>query len=151
MTKRDLITAAVGGLIAVALAGGASWAAIGDTGTIQACYDSAGNLKVVSSLPCPRNQTLLEWNREGPKGTDGRNGTNGRDGKDLLSATLTAMMPTALKAARGSRRSTASAPTPATAGTGPPGSGASTHCREPRATTVQAMLRSATAATAPSR
>ena len=51
MTKRDLITAAVGGLIAVALAGGASWAAIGDTGTIQACYDSAGNLKVVSSLP----------------------------------------------------------------------------------------------------
>jgi hypothetical protein len=82
MTKRDLITAAVGGLIAVALAGGASWAAIGDTGTIQACYDSAGNLKVVSSLPCPRNQTLLEWNREGPKGTDGRNGTNGRDGKD---------------------------------------------------------------------
>jgi hypothetical protein len=63
MGGRGLLAAAVGALAATALAGGIAWAAIpGDGGVIQGCYDSGGNLKVVSAPPCPKGYTPLAWN-----------------------------------------------------------------------------------------
>ena len=54
----------------------------GANGTIQGCYDSGGNLKVVASLPCAKGYTALAWSQTGPAGKDGTNGTNGTNGKD---------------------------------------------------------------------
>jgi hypothetical protein len=77
MTKRDFVAAAAGALAASALAGGVAWAAIPDSdGVIQGCYNSGGNLKVVSELPCPKGWTSLPWNQEGPKGDPGTNGVS---------------------------------------------------------------------------
>jgi hypothetical protein len=86
MTKRDAVAALVGGTIAIVLAGGVAWAAIGDGGVIQGCYDSGGNVKVVAALPCPKGYSPLQWNQQGPKGDPGpqgppgANGTNGQNG-----------------------------------------------------------------------
>ncbi len=69
------------GALTTALVGGIAWAAIpGPGGVIQGCYDNGGNLKVVNSLPCPKNWTPLQWSQTGPPGVDGTNGTNGTDG-----------------------------------------------------------------------
>jgi hypothetical protein len=57
------------------LAGGLAWGAIGDGGVIQGCYDSGGNVKVVSALPCPKGYTPFRWNQEGPQGPPGPSGT----------------------------------------------------------------------------
>ena len=78
--RRDLIAAALGGAIAIVLAGGVAWAAIGDGGVIQGCYDSGGNLKVVAALPCPKGYTPLPWNQQGPPGTPGAIGGTGPAG-----------------------------------------------------------------------
>jgi microcystin-dependent protein len=75
-----LIAAAVGGAIAIVLAGGVAWAAIGDGGVIQGCYDSGGNLKVVAALPCPKGYTPLPWNQQGPPGIPGATGGTGPAG-----------------------------------------------------------------------
>jgi hypothetical protein len=77
MTKRDLVAVAAGALAASALAGGVAWAAIPDSdGVIQGCYNSGGNLKVVSELPCPKGWTSLPWNQQGPKGDPGADGVS---------------------------------------------------------------------------
>jgi hypothetical protein len=77
MTKRDFVAAAAGALAASALAGGVAWAAIPDSsGVIQGCYNSGGNLKVVSELPCPHGYTSLPWNQQGPKGDPGLDGVS---------------------------------------------------------------------------
>src|SRR5262245_575265 len=89
--RRDLVAAVTGGAVAIMLAGGVAWAAIGDGGVIQGCYDSGGNVKVVSALPCPKGYTPFQWNQQGlkgdpgpqgPPGTNGQNGAPGDPGKD---------------------------------------------------------------------
>jgi hypothetical protein len=77
MSRRDLIAAAIGALVTTVLASGIAWAAggiPGSDGTIQGCYDSGGNLKVVAALPCPKNYTPLPWNQQGVKGDKGEKG-----------------------------------------------------------------------------
>jgi len=68
----------------------------GSDGTIQGCYDSGGNLKVVAALPCPKGYTSLPWGQQGPAGKDGKNGVDGKDGKDGVngaSPTVTQLLP----------------------------------------------------------
>lgn len=78
MRRRDLLAATAGAIAATALAGGIAWAAIpGDGGVIQGCYDSGGNLKVVSALPCPKGYTALAWSQRGSKGDKGETGDPG--------------------------------------------------------------------------
>ncbi len=81
MRKRELIATAVGAIVATVLAGSVAWAAIpGDGGVIQGCYDTGGNLKVVSALPCPKNYTALQWNQQGVPGPRGETGDKGEQG-----------------------------------------------------------------------
>jgi hypothetical protein len=70
MKNQTLLTAVVSAPAVSAIPGGIAWAAIGDGGVIQGCYDSGGNLKVVSALPCPKDDTALAWNHQGPEGAD---------------------------------------------------------------------------------
>jgi hypothetical protein len=102
MRRRELLAAAMGALLAATLAGGIAWATIPEAGVIQGCYDSGGNLKVVSALPCPKGYTPLQWNQQGiqgipgpkgNKGDPGLNGTNGTNGQDGVSVTSTALSP----------------------------------------------------------
>jgi Collagen triple helix repeat (20 copies) len=80
-----VLVVVVGGVAAgVAYATGAI---PGANGTIQGCYDSGGNLKVVASLPCPHGYTALAWSQTGPAGKNGTNGTNGTNGKDGTNGT----------------------------------------------------------------
>jgi hypothetical protein len=65
------------------------WATVGSGGVIQGCYDSGGNLKVVSALPCPKGYTPLQWNQQGPPGTNGTNGTDGVSGYEIVTNTFT--------------------------------------------------------------
>jgi hypothetical protein len=76
-----LLAALAGALVTGALAGGIAWAAIGDGGVIQGCYDSGGNVKVVAALPCPKGYTPFQWNQQGPKGDPGQQGPPGGTGR----------------------------------------------------------------------
>jgi hypothetical protein len=79
--------ALVGGVTA-ALVGGIAWAAIpGSGGVIQGCYDKTGAVRVVDALPCPKGQTPLQWNQQGPTGTTGPQGPPGPPGAQGESAT----------------------------------------------------------------
>jgi hypothetical protein len=74
--------------VAVVAAAGVAYASggiPGADGTIQGCYDSGGNLKVVSALPCPKGYTPLQWNQQGQPGKDGTNGSDGTNGTDGVS------------------------------------------------------------------
>src|SRR4051812_28603 len=74
--KRKLaLVAAV--LVAVPTAGIAYAAIPSSDGVIQSCYDSGGNVKVVSALPCPKGYTALAWNQTGPQGSTGPQGPKG--------------------------------------------------------------------------
>jgi hypothetical protein len=70
-----LIAAAVAG---VAVAG----VVIGtDSGVINGCVSSAGQLRVVSaSSDCRQNETAIGWNKQGPPGVPGTPGANGAQG-----------------------------------------------------------------------
>jgi Collagen triple helix repeat (20 copies) len=77
--RRRLTMAVV--VLAVACLAGIAYAAIpGSNGVIQGCYDSGGNLKVVSPLPCPKGYTPLQWNQQGPEGDRGEKGDPGIQG-----------------------------------------------------------------------
>lgn len=74
--KRTLVIALVA---AVAVAGTSfAYAAIPSAnGTISACKDSKGSLKVIDAeggQTCNGNQQLLSWNQQGPAGQDGVSG-----------------------------------------------------------------------------
>jgi hypothetical protein len=62
----------------MAIAGGISYAAIpASNGTISACKDNKGALKVIDAeagQTCANNQQPLSWNQEGPAGVDGVSG-----------------------------------------------------------------------------
>jgi hypothetical protein len=60
---------------------GYAFGAIGSGGTIQGCYDSGGNLKVVATgSSCPKTYTALSWNQQGPAGATGASGAVGATG-----------------------------------------------------------------------
>jgi Collagen triple helix repeat (20 copies) len=80
MRRRSVIATLVGGVVTTVLVSGVAWAAIGDGGLIQGCYDSGGNLKVVGGLPCPKGYTPLAWNQTGPQGPQGVQGPQGIQG-----------------------------------------------------------------------
>lgn len=80
--KRLLV---LGGLLAIAgaVAGIALAAIPGSDGTITGCITkSGGKLRVIDATVtnCKSNEQRLDWNVQGPAGTDGQNGTNGTDG-----------------------------------------------------------------------
>jgi hypothetical protein len=90
MKRRDVIAALAGAAVCMVLAGGVAWAAIpGPGGVIQGCYDSGGNVKVVESLPCPKNYTAFQWNQQGLPGPKGDRGDDGADGANGVSPTVT--------------------------------------------------------------
>jgi len=90
MSRRNIVAAAAGAVVATALAGGAAWAAIPATpgGVIQGCYDSGGNVKVVEALPCPKNSTPFQWNQQGLPGVKGDKGEDGADGANGVGPTV---------------------------------------------------------------
>src|SRR5690242_8582077 len=81
MTRGHLVAATLGAVLATVLAGGVAWAAIGDGGVIQGCYDAGGNVKVVSALPCPKGFTQFSWNQQGIQGPQGIPGPKGDQGE----------------------------------------------------------------------
>jgi hypothetical protein len=70
-----LVAVAVFGLVSAVQA--AVLAIPGPDGQIQGCYDSGGNLRVVSALPCPKGFTPLAWSQTGPQGPAGPAGPTG--------------------------------------------------------------------------
>jgi hypothetical protein len=79
--KRWLVSAPV---LAVFMAGGIAYATIpAPDGVISACYGkSGGTVRVIDSAvtKCGRNETSLDWNRQGPKGDPGPPGPKGDPG-----------------------------------------------------------------------
>jgi Collagen triple helix repeat (20 copies) len=85
MRRRELLAAAMGALIATALAGGIAWASIPDAaGVIQGCYKvKGGALRVIDTekgQTCAAGEALLSWNQKGPKGDTGATGPAGAAG-----------------------------------------------------------------------
>jgi hypothetical protein len=60
--RSHLLSALVGAVIAVVVAGGVAWATIPPMpgGVIQGCYDAGGNVKVVEALPRPARHTPFQ-------------------------------------------------------------------------------------------
>jgi hypothetical protein len=75
MKKRYVVLVAAALL---AVAAGAGYAAIpGSSGTISACKDNKGVLRVIDAeagQSCGNNQQLLTWNQQGPAGAQGEPG-----------------------------------------------------------------------------
>ena len=82
---------ALAGLVTgVVMVGGTAFAASSSipdkTGTIHACYDGGGNLKVIDTAvtsSCPKGYSSLNWNYQGeagPKGDPGPTGATGAQG-----------------------------------------------------------------------
>ena len=95
--ERTRSTAGVLSIVAVALAGGVTYALIPQDGVISACYVKAtGALRVIDAVvaTCRPGEVLLSWNQQGvpgaqgpigpagPAGTDGADGADGTDGAD---------------------------------------------------------------------
>lgn len=79
MKKKFNILVLAGAVLAIAA--GVSYAAIpGSNGTISACKDNKGALKVIDAdagQTCGTNQQLLTWNQQGPQGPAGQDGVSG--------------------------------------------------------------------------
>jgi hypothetical protein len=78
MLRKTLIIGAL--LVAVAAAGVAYAAIPSSDGTISACKDNKGALKVIGAeagQTCPGSQQLLNWNQQGPPGPQGPAGVSG--------------------------------------------------------------------------
>lgn len=71
----------VAALVLLASAGVAVAAIPAQDGTISACYDSKGNLRVVDAgESCAKSETALTWNQQGPPGVQGLPGEDGEKG-----------------------------------------------------------------------
>src|SRR3954447_14325433 len=94
MKKGDLLSAAVGAVVAPALAGGIALAAIpGAGGVIDGCYQkNQGQLRVIDpgSDACRPSEVAIAWNG---RGVQGEQGEPGRDGRDGTSVTVTSEAP----------------------------------------------------------
>jgi len=86
MRKRDLLSAAVGAVVATVLAGGIAWAAIpGAGGVINGCYQNVeGQLRVIDpgTTSCRDSEVAIVWNEQGVKGDKGDKGDPGVPGRD---------------------------------------------------------------------
>src|SRR5438093_8667590 len=73
--------------VVAAVAAGVSYAAIpSSNGTISACLDAKGGLKVIdveTGGTCGANTKLLTWNQQGPPGTPGPKGDPGTPGVSM--------------------------------------------------------------------
>jgi hypothetical protein len=78
----------IAGAGAVAIfGGGALVGANAPSQEISACVNnSSGEIKIVDAdATCKKNETLLEWNKQGPAGVDGIDGIDGIDGMSTAS------------------------------------------------------------------
>jgi hypothetical protein len=84
--RSQLLLAAAGGAIVVALAGGIAWASIPDAaGVIHTCYSQAnGTWRPIDSptQKCKAGETPLDLNQKGSKGDVGPSGPSGASGAD---------------------------------------------------------------------
>ena len=75
---------------AVAIIGGAAYAAVpGSDGTISACADANGRLRVIDAeagASCKTSEKTLAWNQQGPHGPQGSPGISGYEVAQGLSA-----------------------------------------------------------------
>jgi hypothetical protein len=79
--KRILVVALLA-LAAVAATASAYAAIPSANGTISACKDLKGSLKVIDTeagQACNNNQQLLTWNQQGPAGQPGQDGVSGHE------------------------------------------------------------------------
>lgn len=79
------LTVALAASAALAVAGGTAAAALpGPDGTIAACYDNSGKVRVLDPAldpkSCGNNETSLNWNQTGPQGPKGDTGPQGPKG-----------------------------------------------------------------------
>ena len=109
MKKLALVLA----LAALAVAAGVGYAAIpAANGTISACKDAKGTLKVIdaeSGQTCNANQQLLQWNQQGPPGFSGYEVVTGNTASENSGSKLVILECPAGKRALGGGGSTASA------------------------------------------
>jgi hypothetical protein len=84
---RSKIIKVVIAVAALSLVASAAYAAIPSAnGTITACKDSKGALKVIDTeagQTCNANQQLLNWNQQGPAGPAGPAGQSGVSGRQV--------------------------------------------------------------------
>lgn len=84
MSRRDVIVAAAGAVVATALAGSVAWAAIPDAGlVIHTCYSKAQGTWRPIDYPtetCRGGETQLDFNQKGLKGDTGLQGPPGPKG-----------------------------------------------------------------------
>jgi len=81
LSKKLLVAVAV--LVTVAAASAAFAAIPSSNGTINACLDSKGALKVIdveNNVTCGAGKQLLTWNQRGPQGEQGLPGPQGAQG-----------------------------------------------------------------------
>jgi hypothetical protein len=104
--KSNLLSAAIGMVVAAVFAGGVAWATIPSSGgVIDGCYQTAdGVLRVIDSAAqtCRTSETAISWNQlgrpgpkgatgdQGPQGSQGPPGQDGADGQDGVSVTTAA-------------------------------------------------------------
>jgi hypothetical protein len=79
------VTVALAASAALVVAGGTATAALpGPDGTIAACYDNSGKVRVLDPAQdpktCGNNETSLNWNQTGPQGPTGDTGPQGPKG-----------------------------------------------------------------------
>jgi hypothetical protein len=103
--KNNLVSAAIGLVVAAVLTGGVAWATIpGPGGVVDGCYqNSDGQLRVIdgATQTCRASETAITWNKlgqpgpkgatgdqgpQGPQGPPGRDGTDGHDGVSVTTA-----------------------------------------------------------------
>jgi hypothetical protein len=83
MIRNAFLTAVLVAAAVVGVAGLAYAAIPASNGTISACRDSKGVLKVIDAetgATCPSNQQPLQWNQQGPAGPPGPPGAQGIPG-----------------------------------------------------------------------
>jgi hypothetical protein len=77
----------IGAAIVLMIGGAVAYAQIPSAdGTIRACYDNSGSLRVLDEgASCPKNwKGPISWNQKGQPGADGADGTNGVSGYEKV-------------------------------------------------------------------
>jgi hypothetical protein len=90
LTRTRLVVFTSLAIAVLAIAGVGDAAIPSGNGTISACKDNKGAVKVIDTeagQSCPANQQLLNWNQQGPAGPQGAPGTPGVSGVQLVTTT----------------------------------------------------------------
>lgn len=80
MSRTSKLMIGVGAAVALVLGGTVAWAQIPSAdGTIRACYDTGGNVKLIDEgKSCPKGwKGPISWNQQGQPGADGTDGVSG--------------------------------------------------------------------------